>query len=36
MSMKSQLFINLTVKNLEQSFAFYTKMGFTNNPQFFG
>lgn len=32
--MKSQIFINLPVKELEKSFSFYTKMGFTNNPQF--
>ena len=32
--MKSQIFINLPVKELERSFDFYTKMGFTNNPQF--
>ena len=32
--MKSQIFINLPVKNLQQSLDFYTKMGFTNNPQF--
>ena len=32
--MKSQIFINLPVKDLERSFNFYTKMGFTNNPQF--
>ena len=32
--MKSQIFINLPVKELEKSFNFYTKMGFANNPQF--
>jgi len=32
--MKSQIFINLPVKDLARSFDFYTKMGFTNNPQF--
>ena len=32
--MKSQIFINLPVKDLEKSLNFYTKMGFTNNPQF--
>ena len=32
--MKSQIFINLPVKDLEKSFSFYTKMGFTNNSQF--
>ena len=29
--MKSQIFINLPVKDLEKSFNFYTKMGFNNN-----
>lgn len=29
-----QVFINLAVKDLEKSMRFYTKMGFTNNPQF--
>ena len=28
--MKSQIFINLPVKELERSLNFYTKMGFTN------
>ena len=32
--MKSQIFINLPVKDLAASFDFYTKMGFTNNPNF--
>jgi len=32
--MRSQIFINLPVKDLEKSFDFYTKMGFANNPQF--
>lgn len=32
--MTSQIFINLAVKDLERSMTFYTKMGFTNNPQF--
>lgn len=32
--MKSQIFINLPVKNLEKSMTFYSKIGFTNNPQF--
>ncbi len=32
--MAKQLFINLAVKNLEQSMAFYSALGFTNNPQF--
>ena len=32
--MKSQIFINLPVKDLEKSMNFYTKMGFSNNPNF--
>lgn len=32
--MKAQIFINLPVKDLTASFTFYTKMGFTNNPNF--
>lgn len=32
--MQSQVFINLTVKDLGKSMEFYTKMGFTVNPQF--
>ncbi len=32
--MQSQVFINLAVKNLEKSMEFYTKMGFSVNPQF--
>jgi predicted lactoylglutathione lyase len=32
--MSKQVFINLAVKDLERSMALYTKMGFTNNPQF--
>ncbi len=32
--MRSQIFINLPVKDLEKSFNFYAKMGFSNNPQF--
>ena len=32
--MKSQVFINLTVKDLNKSADFYTKMGFTINPTF--
>jgi uncharacterized protein len=32
--MKSQIFINLAVKDLEKSMQFYTQLGFTNNPQF--
>ncbi len=29
-----QVFINLAVKDVEKSMAFYTALGFTNNPQF--
>lgn len=32
--MNRQIFINLAVKDLQQSMDFYTAMGFTNNPQF--
>jgi predicted lactoylglutathione lyase len=32
--MSKQIFINLAVKDLEKSMEFYTKLGFTNNPQF--
>ncbi len=32
--MAAQVFINLVVKDLERSMQLYTKMGFTNNPQF--
>lgn len=32
--MKSQIFINLPVKDLAKSMDFYTQIGFTNNPQF--
>lgn len=32
--MSKQVFINLPVKNVEQSMALYSAMGFTNNPQF--
>ncbi|MGH2667030.1 VOC family protein [Flavobacterium sp.] len=32
--MKSQIFINLPVKDLTKAMDFYTKIGFTNNPQF--
>lgn len=32
--MKSQIFINLPVKDLVKAMDFYTKIGFTNNPQF--
>lgn len=32
--MAKQIFINLAVKDLDQSMDFYTKIGFSNNPQF--
>lgn len=32
--MAKQIFINLAVKDLQKSMAFYTALGFTNNPQF--
>ena len=32
--MSAQIFINLPVRDLDRSMEFYTKMGFTNNPQF--
>ncbi|HPS42585.1 MAG TPA: VOC family protein [Anaerolineaceae bacterium] len=32
--MISEIFVNLPVSNLERSLAFYTKLGFTNVPQF--
>ena len=32
--MAKQIFINLAVKDLQQSMAFYTALGFTVNPQF--
>ena len=32
--MAKQIFINLAVKNLQQSMDFYMALGFTNNPQF--
>jgi len=32
--MSQQIFINLPVKDLQQSMDFYTAIGFTNNPQF--
>ena len=32
--MAKQIFINLAVKNVDKSMEFYTKMGFSNNPQF--
>jgi predicted lactoylglutathione lyase len=32
--MASQVFINLAVQDLDKSLNFYSKLGFTNNPQF--
>ena len=32
--MAKQIFINLAVKDLQKSVAFYTALGFANNPQF--
>ncbi|MES2811206.1 MAG: VOC family protein [Bacteroidota bacterium] len=32
--MGKQIFINLAVNDLQKSMAFYTALGFTNNPQF--
>src|SRR3954471_12324240 len=32
--MGKQIFINLAVKDLQQSMDFYSALGFTNNPQF--
>jgi len=32
--MHSQIFVNLPVKDLERSVAFYTQLGYTFNPQF--
>lgn len=32
--MPKQIFINLPVKEVDKSMEFYTKMGFSNNPQF--
>lgn len=32
--MAKQIFINLAVKDVQKSMAFYTALGFTNNPQF--
>ncbi len=32
--MATQIFINLPVKNLQKSIAFFTQLGFTFNPQF--
>lgn len=34
--MHSQLFVNLPVKDLKRSVDFYTKLGYTFNPQFTG
>lgn len=32
--MSTQIFVNLPVKNLKQSIAFFTQLGFQFNPQF--
>ena len=32
--MKKQIFINLPISDLKKSMAFYTAIGFVNNPQF--
>ncbi|SEP55204.1 VOC family protein [Flavobacterium urocaniciphilum] len=32
--MAKQIFINLAVKDINKSMAFYTALGFTNNPKF--
>ena len=32
--MTTQIFINLSVRDLQASIAFYTRLGFTFNPQF--
>ena len=32
--MATKIFINLPVKNLDKSISFFTKLGFTFNPQF--
>jgi uncharacterized protein len=32
--MIKQIFVNLPVKDLKRSMEFYTKLGFTSNPQF--
>lgn len=32
--MVQQIFVNLPVKNLKNSIEFFTKLGFTFNPQF--
>ena len=33
-SMSKQIFVNLPVKNLDKTIKFFTKLGFTFNPQF--
>jgi uncharacterized protein len=33
-AMHSQIFVNLPVKDLKRAVAFYTKLGYTFNPQF--
>lgn len=32
--MATQIFVNLPVKDLKRSIAFFTQLGFTFNPQF--
>jgi predicted lactoylglutathione lyase len=32
--MTTQIYVNLPVKNLNRSVEFFTKLGFTFNPQF--
>ncbi|MCI0559393.1 MAG: hypothetical protein MN733_12935, partial [Nitrososphaera sp.] len=32
--MATKIFLNLHVKNLDKTVAFFTKLGFTFNPQF--
>lgn len=32
--MSTKIFVNLPVKNLDKSIAFFTKLGYTFNPQF--
>jgi uncharacterized protein len=32
--MSTKIFVNLPVKDLQRSMAFYTALGWTNNPQF--
>ncbi|MGE0128813.1 MAG: VOC family protein [Blastocatellales bacterium] len=34
--MATKIFVNLPVKNLQKSIEFYTKLGYTFNPQFTG